>query len=186
MSEINRDEFVGYVYDPKIKGLDTTFWKLETGTATLSTVYIRNNQSAISSYLLHLFADVEFALIIPVKPTAGDVRSFGLRNPSGDTLGAIYFDITATAFTAKVVLEGGTVLSETLTFTDAWATANTKFRIRWERDEIRFYVNGTEVAHFSASPQGLPSNALALRVVNANADNMDLAYVAVRRATAII
>lgn len=187
MELIHQNKRDGYTYDCIIKGYDTTFWKATTGTPAVSTNYLRFTSAAASSYLQHIFADVEFKLNVPVKPTAGDARSWGLRNPSGDTLGAVYFDISATVFSLKVVDNSGTVTSTTLTWVDGTYSATaTAFRIRWEKDQIIAYINGTIVATVSAPTTGIPENALALRIVNGNADNMDLSYVAVRRAASII
>lgn len=189
MELITRDKRDGYVYDAIIKQYDSTFWKTTTGTPAMSGNVLRFTSAASVSYLLHIFADVEFNLNIPTAPTAGDARHWGLRNPATDGEGAVYFKIAGTAFTAEVVDSTGNTKSVTLTWSAGYTATATEYRIRWEADHIIFYINGTIVATigtFEMPKNSIPENPLALRVVNGNADNMDMAYVAVRRAASII
>jgi len=189
MELISRDKRDGYVYDPIIKQYDTTFWKSTTGTPAMSSNVLRFTSAAASSFLQHIFADVEFNLTVPAVPTSGDVRTWGLRNPSSDSLGAVYFKIAGTAFTAEVVDSNGNTKSVTLTWSAGYTATATSYRFRWENDMIIFYINGVVVATigtFEMPKNAIPENALALRIVNGNADNLDLNYLAVRRAASII
>lgn len=189
MELINRDKRDGYVYDPIIKQFDTTFWKATTGTPAMSSNVLRFTSAAVASYLQHIFADIEFDLTIPAAPTVGDVRSWGFRNPSSDDLGAVYFKIAGTAFTAEVVDSNGNATSTVLSWIAGYTATATKYRIRWENDHIIFYINGVIVATVATENTAnnqIPENALAARIINGNADNMDLTYMAVRRAASII
>jgi hypothetical protein len=187
MSQVfKRDSRDGYVYDPIIKGYDTTFWKSITGTPAMSSTVLRFTSAVAGSYIQHVFADVEFLLNVPVKPTAGDVRQWGFKNPSSINLGAVYFDITGTAFTLKVYDNFGNLTSTTLTWIDGtYSAAAIKFRLRWEPDQVIAYINGVKVATVD-SAGGIPPNALGLYINNGNADNMDLSYIGVRNAAAIV
>src|SRR4029077_11207968 len=100
---IHLDKREGYIYDPVVKQYDTTFWKTMTGTPTVSSNKLRYNAAASASYLLHMFADIEFMVNVPVKPTSGDVRQWGLKNQAETARGAIYFDITDTTFSIKAI-----------------------------------------------------------------------------------
>ena len=101
----------------------------------------------------------------------------------GDDLGAMYFEISGATFQVVSKDDAGTSETTAVTFTTGWAGADTKYRIRWEPDQIIFYVNGTVVATHSTR---VPSHALAIKILNSDADNTDLEYVAVKRAASII
>jgi len=183
--ELNdKDKRDGYVYDPQIKAYDTSFWKSTTGTPAMATNVIRYNADASASFGQHLFADVEFNLTVPVKPTAGQARFWGLRFPVGTGFGAIYFEVTGTTFQAVSIGQGGTSETTAITWIDGtWTAVAINYRIRWENDEVRFYVNGTlYVTHVAQVPQ----TALPLMISNSSADNLDLNYLCVRRAAGII
>lgn len=187
MELINRDKRDGYLYDPIVKAYDTTFWKTITGTPAMSTIYLRFTSATAASFLQHIYADFEVLLNVPVKPTAGDARYWGFRNQATDALGAAYFDISGTAFTAKVVGDDGTVTSTTLTWNDAaWSAHAIPFRIRWEAQDVNFYINGSLVASISAGTNKIPNNALEVSIKNGVADNMDMTYMAIRRAASIV
>ncbi len=183
--ELNdRDKRDGYVYDPKIKEYDTSFWKSTTGTPAFSTPIVRYNADASASFGQHIFADVEFNLTVPVKPTAAQARFWGLRFPVGTGFGAIYFEVTGTTFQAVSVGPAGTSETTAITWVDGtWTAAAISYRIRWENDEVRFYVNGTLYATHVAQ---VPQTPLPLMISNSASDNLDLNYLAVRRSAAII
>lgn len=181
--ELNQDKRDGYVYDPIIKQYDTSFWKSTTGTPAMATDVIRYNADASASFGEHIFADVEFNLTVPVAPTAGQARFWGLRFPVGTGFGAVYFEVTGTTFRAVSIGQGGTSETTNITWVTGWTAAAKSYRIRWENDEVRFYVDGTlYVTHVAQVPQ----TALPLMISNGTADNLDLNYVAIRRSAAII
>jgi hypothetical protein len=190
-----KDKRDGYVYDVKIKGIDANFWANVTGTPTLSSGTIVLNATTISSFILHEFADVEFLLKVPVKPTSGDVRQWGLFGPTATTYGAIYFKVAGTVFTANVVDDQGNLTSKTLTWDDTdWTNVSTLFRIVCLPDRIQFWTGivTAGVAAYTlqatiASPiSGLPITALPITIQNGNADNMVLSYLVVRNAAGIV
>jgi len=185
MSEIfDFEKRDGYIYDPAIKAYDTSFWKSITGTPSISSNKIRYNAAKSASFGQHLYADIEFVVNVPVKPTAGDDRQWGLKAPATNNFGAAYFDITGTAFTANTYDQNGVIETTILTWTDADFSAHAiAFRIRWELDEVRFYVDGDLVATHTTR---VPFGALPILINNGNSDNMDVSYIAVRRAAGII
>jgi hypothetical protein len=182
MELIDKDKRDGYTYDPIIKQYDTTFWKTTTGTPAISSNLLRLNASAIASYLQHIYADVQFSISVPTTPSAGEAKHWGLRNPSSDNLGAIYFEISGATFSCVSKDDSGNSETTTLTWS-SYENTQTVFRIIWEPGQIIFQINGTTVATHSSK---VPNHALVLRVVNADADNTDIAYIAVRRAAAIV
>ena len=188
------DKRDGYIYDPIVRGYDTTtpFWKTIAGIPTISTVYLSFNAAEAASWLLHLFAEGEFLLNVPVKPTAGDVRFWGFKNPASNNLGAAYFNIAGTAFTAVVIDGNGNTKSTTITWDDThWTAAAVVYRIRWEKDHVLFEI-GVDTAHmlivadFTSKDVSIPLGPLALHIKNGNSDAMNFTYIASKRAAALI
>src|ERR1700735_3287923 len=104
----HRDKRDSYVYDPVIKGLDTSFWSAVTGTATVSTGTLVLNAATLASFGLHEFVqEADFMLTIPAIPTSGDARRFGFVAPASFNIGAVYFDTTGTTFSANVYDNSG-------------------------------------------------------------------------------
>ena len=185
MSEVfQKDKRDGYYYDPIVKQYDPTFWKTVTGTPAMSGNVLRFNAAEASSYMQHIFSDIELQLTIPAAPTGGDVRQFGFRNPSSDKTGAVYFDITGTTFSIKSADNFGVVTTTTLTWLAGYTATATLFRLRWEPDQIVVLINNLKVA--TISNNAIPPNALCLTINNGNSDNMDLGYAAIRRAASIV
>ncbi len=172
----------GYIYDPVIKQYDTAFWKTTSGTPAISSTVLRFTSAAAASYLLHKFGDFEFAFNVPTTPSAGEAKHWGLRAPSTDTQGAAYFEIAGAVFTCVTCDDAGTAETTTLTWS-AYQAAATKFRILWEADRVQFMIDGSIVATHKTR---VPSNALPLRIVNADADNCDLSYIKMRHVGEIV
>lgn len=195
---IHLDKRDGYIYDPIVKGYDTTFWKSVTGTPTISSNQIQYNAQASASYLLHIYTEMEFLVTIPAVPTSGDSRQFGLKNPATNNLGAVYFDITGATFSGKIYDSAGNLYTVPLTFTSGWAATATVFKIRWEPGQILFYAGTTAetIALLGSASVGatpgvgtkaiIPYGPLAAYINNSNSDNLLVGYMAVRRAASII
>lgn len=180
--ERNRDQQDGYTYDVVIKGFDTTFWKQTAGTSTVSSNKLRSSAASLASYIQHGFADVEFALNVPTTPSGSEAKHWGLRAPATDDGGAAYFEIAGAVF--RCITKGNYGVSETTNLTwSAYENVETKFRIVCDPDQVKFMINGVVVATHSTQ---IPCVALPLRIVNADADNVDLGYVMVRRAASVV
>ena len=194
MNLLEKDERDSYVYDPQIKGLDSNFWATLGGTtitATGTPQILRFNAATGASFLLHeFFFAADFKLNIPAKPTTGDSRRWGFFSPAGSAdFGGIYFDITGTAFTSNIVDDAGNSVSKALTWDDTnWSGKAIVFRIVWEPDEIAFWVNGAKLATFDiGASNSLPQFiALPVYIKNGNSDNVDLSYLAVKRAAGVV
>jgi hypothetical protein len=181
--EPNIDKRSGYTYDPIIKQYDTNFWKTTTGSnPAMSSTVLRITSASIASFIQHIYADVEFSINVPTTPSAGEAKHWGLRSPATDNLGAMYFEIAGAVFTCVSIDDTGSSQTTTLTWS-AYQATQTVFRIIWEAGMIIFKINGVTVATHTSK---VPSHALPLRVVNGDADNTDIGYIAVRRAAAIV
>ncbi|MFH2232616.1 MAG: hypothetical protein ABII13_05630 [Patescibacteria group bacterium] len=152
----------------------------------------RLNASEIASYdSVSPFIDIEFPMIVPVKPTAGDVRSWGLQTPVLDNRGRVEFNVTDDVFSALVYNETGTQLtmygptgltlsSGAVTWDDTnWTNKLVRYRIIHKGFDITFLINETVVAQTRRS-QAIPQLAHHMHIRNDNADNMDLSAIIVR------
>ena len=163
-------------YDPIVRGFDTSFWKEIAVTVSAASNKIRlTNGGEIASYPQFLFGTFEFAVNVPVAPTAGHARKIGLLLPSSPTKGSIYFEIDGTTFKAVSYDEDGTVQSTTLTF--AGAATEKVFKIEWERDFIVFSHDGVAVATHKTR---IGKIILPLYFDNSVNDNMDLGLLAIK------
>src|SRR3990167_9172351 len=158
----------GLVYDPAVKGFDSSFWKGDTANLTVDTV--KNSikvgdtglVGSMSSYSQYLMGDFEFTVSVDsLSPDSNDGaaatagKQFGLLN-LGDTLerGAAYFEMrydtvaggdTATTrpFRAVIRDEAGNVQRKNIAWDTNWGGGGrlTRFRISWEADGYTFLVN---------------------------------------------
>ncbi len=200
MWKIERDRRDGLIYDPIIKGYDTSFWASLTGTpaATGTPQIIRYNAATSGSYVLFEYADIEFQLLVPANPTAGDARIWGFKAPSTNNAGAVYFEITGATFQLVIYDNWGNKSTYPLTWVNGtYTNAQTKFRIRWDYDYIYVYVADTLVYSIpssavngqssgSTAAKDLPRTALPMYIKNGNADNMDVAYMLVFESAGLV
>lgn len=192
----DRDERDGYVYDARIKGSDTTFWSEVVGTLAVdtsdSTTALRINADRMHSFLQHVYGTYEFGVNLPANPAATTNQKWGLRNPMDDTLisdtglvpSGIYFSVDTNAVFQVVSHDDlGNRQTTNVTWDTDWGGQQTKFTIRWEADIINFLVNDSVIATHS---DRVPSKPFSLELQNVTASNMDVGYVRVSRAGAIV
>ena len=194
-----KDERDGYVYDAAVKGGDTTFWSEVLGSIATDTTgvnkTIRVSSARLHSFLQHKFGEYEFMLEVPASPGAATNQSWGLRTPKNDTSdsladtgikgGGIYFQIDTNAtFQAISYDDFGNRESTTLTFdSDAYDGVQNRYQIRWEADQVKFLINDTVVATHTTR---VPQSPQPLELKNYTASNLDIAYIRVASAGAII
>ncbi len=185
--ERQRDHRDGFIYDPIIKGWDSVFFATLAGAPAMSGSVLRLTSASIASYTQYCLADIEFDLNVAVAPVGGQSKVWGLYSPVTTTLGAAYFKVSGAVFTAETTDNVGNTKSTVLTWAAGYTGTNTAFRIRWEQDAVKFYINGTVVAsHDLVVPTYGSSLALPIRVTNTNADNLDIVYIAVRQTASIV
>ena len=197
-----RDLRQGLIYDPSVRGFDSSFWRGDTADITFDTV--RNALEfgdtglvgKASSLAQFLYGDFEFTVTVDsLSPDSNDSsKYFGLRN-AGDTLnrGAVYFDFSydtlatdsspnVRPFSIVMWDETGTRQRKHITWDTDWGglTAGNRFRIRWESDGYTFLVNDSVVGILGDRPDGqTATNQIntsipqALRVVNTTVDTVD-------------
>ncbi len=179
-----RDLREGYVFDSEVKGADTTYWSVITGTLATSGGKLRFNADRAVSFIQHIFGKYTFAVNVPTRPAANDNRVWGLRNPQAATIGAVYFHTDSQNFNAISYDNFGNVETTVLTFdSDNHDGNEIRYGISWERDLIQFLIGDTVVATHATRIGTVP---LSIEIRNAAADNMDVGYLEIRHAKNII
>ena len=184
----HRDEQDGYIYSPIIKQYDTSFWKTVSGSPAMAGNLLRFTSAIAASFIQHIFADVELLLTIPVKPTAGQARKWGFILPDSDNMGGSYFEVNGAVFQAVTKDIYGNTQTTAITWDDTnWTAKAIKYRIKWEAEQVVYFVNDVIVATHSVNTTDMiPNMALPIEISNGTADNLDMTYLAVRRAASII
>lgn len=167
-----------FLYDAYRDGYDTTLIKNITGTPSISSNKLLVNNCDVATFAAAVNSQVEMLLNFPVAPTAGQSKVFGLKQPNGGNRGAIVFDITDTALTAKVYKADGsaTLFSQAITWSSVWTTTDTRFRIMFTERNVSFYIEDSRVAVFEST--ALARLPLPIRITNGNADNLLVATLA--------
>lgn len=176
-----RDSFI---YDFIVKQYSTADWKATAGTPAMDGNNFQLNAAAVASYILYQFGEYEFSINVPTTPSTGEAKHWGLRAPATDNLGAIYFEIAGAVFRAVSRDEFGNTETTNITWsTDpAWANNQVRYGIVWENGHANFLVNGVRYATHSK----VPSLALPLRIVNADSDDTDVAYIGFKEVATIV
>lgn len=164
--------YTNFYYDPVRNGYDSSMWHTLYGLpSVVSNQLVLNEASCVH------FADIyrgqfTFNVNIPVAPTAGQTRSFGLYGVSRDSY--IIFNISDTVFSAKTS-DGVNSSSSVITWDSAWTATNLEFSIRWEGGTAKFFVNGNQMA--AISDISVPGHPLSLYASNNTFDDMTIKYI---------
>lgn len=199
----------GLVYDPAVKGYDSSFWDGDTANQLADTVRgaIKLGDTGLvgsmSSFSQYLYGDFEFTMVFDsLSPDSNDSEKyFGLRN-LGDTLnrGAAFFnfsyDTTAgdsspvtRPFSVVAYDEAGNRQRKNITWDTNWSGGGriTRFRMIWEDDGYKFLVNDTVIATLGDRPDGKTATyqintsiPQALRLSNRSLDTTDTASSALK------
>ena len=176
-----------FVYDPKRQGYDTNLFKTLSGVPSVVASQLRINAASIIHYGDMYGCDMTVRVTIPAVPIAGDSRRIGLASAG---LGAfVGFDISGVVFSIQANDGKGNTKSVTVDFLAAWATVPTDFEIRWRGTYADFLVGGVPVidttdatnkkfaATYRLNDIAVPKGPLSIYVLNANADNLDIATI---------
>ena len=175
----------GYVYDPVVKGADTTYWSAITGILTVTGGNLRFNTDRHTSFLQHIYGKYTFAVNVPSRPATNHNRVWGLRNPAAPTRGACIWEISDTTFRVVSFDDfGDTSQTTNLTWdSDVYDGAEINYGIRWEEDGVDFLIRDTVVATHRTVFGKIP---LAIDIDNQESDNMDVGFIEIRHAKNII
>mgnify|MGYP006921294973 CR=1 FL=1 len=177
-------------YCPVVDGYTSgVFWTTVVGTPAISTAFLRfTNASAytVSRYTKDL--DIEFVLTVPVAPTGGQARKWGLFLPCMGNRGACYFEVAGAVFRVRSYANDGTTLlvNQVVTFDPAWATAPIAYRIRKSAGSVEFFINNVSVSQQFMVDPAVPVDVnipLAIAIDNGTADNLDLTSLMLRGAS---
>ncbi len=161
--------YANFYYDPARQGYDTTQWRTLFGDPNIQGNNLVLQNSAIIHYADLLRGQFSFNLNIPSAPTAGQARSWGLRQINKGSY--IYFQISDTNFTANTANGYGNTTSVAILggWSSAWTSANTEFRIKWEGGTAKFYINQVQVAVITDNT--ITGESLSLYASNGGSDN---------------
>lgn len=177
--------YVSYVIDPQVYGLDASIWKTVSGTPTVVANKYRLNAAEMLTYTQYRYGDFEFNLTVPVAPTAGDNRVIGVSEKALINRGriAFNFDTTGVLFAQVYGKYGTSLFSEAIPWNSAWTNTPTLFRIGWNGNAIVFTVSSVTGANlYTTTFSGEHYNIrlpMAVDILNANADNLDVASVSI-------
>lgn len=187
----HRDHRDSYIYDPTIKGFDSSFWATLAGTPTNASPIVLN-VATIASFGLHEFVqEADFSLNVVTAPTAGHSRRWGFFSPAaGLGAGSAYFDITGTTFSVNISDNAGNTQTLAVAWLSAWTNHQITYKICWETNRVQFWVNGAIVATFQPNYQAvtseIPYGALPLYIKNAVADAFAVYFVNILRPAGIV
>ena len=162
----------GLVYDPAVKGFDSSFWQGDTANLVFDSVknVLKIGDTAlvgsVSSFSQYLYGDFEWTMHFDcLSPDSNDSEKFfGLINRGdSDNRGAVFFDLSFDSendtiqlktddcvghFRAVVHGEDSVVIRRNIQWDTAWGSNGvfTRFRIKWEEGGYTFLVNDTVVA----------------------------------------
>jgi hypothetical protein len=174
------NDSINFYYDPTRQGLDTTLWKILSGTPSYAGGKITLNAAEMIGYADILKGEITLSVTIPTAPTA-DLRKWGLFQKANGA--GVWFDILADVFSCNVKNQNGTTESAIVEWQTAW-TAKAEWTIKWTGFSAEFLVNGVQIAFLNGdtltekySTSSVPTTPLSIYLRNDNSDNMDLSYV---------
>lgn len=200
-----------------LMAFDSSFWHGDTANLVFDTtrnsykVGDSGLVGAVSSRSQYLYGDFEFSMTVDsLSPDSNDGASatqgkrWGLQNV-GDTLerGAAYFEMrfdsvtggdTLTIRPLRAVIrdEQGVKQQKNITWDTRWGDSDasvsaTRYRIKWESDNIQFLINDSIVATLGDRPDSSnrtfqinTSIPQALRIVNRTVDTTDSAAMSMK------
>lgn len=166
-----------FYYDPLRQGYDTGVFASVLGTAPtiVSDELVFNGGGAITRFDMGR-GEITMRLKIPVGPTSGDDRAWGLTQASNDTL--IAFNTENDEFSIKV-RNGDTVESLAVDWLAGWTNTSVDWTISWDPSGAKFYANG-QLLGFLNLDGAVPQVPLSLVIINENSDAMTLSNIQFR------
>lgn len=183
---------INFYYDPARQGYDTSLLKTITGTPTISSGKLILDQASFIGYADIFKGELEMNLLIPSSPTAGDYRTFGLKQINEDAFAG--FAIIDEDFFAITEFNGEQTMIP-IEWNSDWTNVNVKFSVQWQGFSARFLINGVEQFNASAVPsfveempmtfindESVPKIALSPFVENDNNDSLEMVSFQVKAA----
>jgi len=169
-----------FKYDPSVEGYTSgnVFYTV-SGTPAISSGNLRLNADTVQSDIAMTYGTLEIVSSIPVVPTSGDAREWGLKSGNLGNKGRLVFNTTDDVFAIKFYDENGTLkVSQPITWDASWTATQTRWTIERYQRTVRFYVNSVQVYMMTGiSFENFAKYPLPVYISNTNADNMDVSYV---------
>ena len=184
---------VSFIVDPQRDGVSNALWFEADPTLALSGNKFRFNAASGVVRADVKYGRFEFSVTYPLTtgqtPTnlVNDIE-FGLKNLSLGTLGkiSVLADKSEDTFTFNTYdICGTAVQSTTITCTDAWGGAVTRFIIEWYNDRIRLLVidpSATATRVLAEHKTKIGSYPLNPFVTVVGAESFDVDYIVVDNA----
>ena len=170
-------QYLNLIYDFSRRVYDIDWWKTKAGTPSVVGDYLVLNNASTSMLADFLEGTVEYSLFFQTAPTAGHLRQFGWKSPSNEYA---IFGVSGTVFQASVRLANGTTYTQALSWDPLWTGTVTTFSIKWDASGFSFYINGEKKTGPVISGESFSPEGMYPFIVNAVADNLGVAYVAVK------
>ncbi len=155
-------------FDPTRDGFESTRFRTTGGAPVASGDQVLLSQAGIVEKNDVARGDLTMRIVIPVAPTAGDLREFGMKNISSGAYAM--FVVDEDAFYAKVSDQSGNTDTATLEFDDDWVGSVRDFRIVFQSNYVKFLIEDSPVAIFGGVKT--PRSTMSVYVNNSNADSM--------------
>lgn len=178
-----------FYYDPQRQGYDQAVWKTISGTPAISSNLLRLNTATIVGHTDIYSADLAICATVPVAPTAAQDKRFGFAQLN---MGAyVGFKIDGSKFYIEAASPDTSIVSTEVAWNSDWTAQPVVYRILWSNNQVKFYIkllgsnNEVEVGRINDTV-ALPKWPMSLHVRNANADNLDLRFLDLRDAVAVL
>lgn len=172
-----------FVIDFQVYGYDTTnLFTTVSGSPSISSNLLRLTSAVTRTKGQYLFGEYVFRMTIPVAPTAGQARSWGLKGVAVGNRGSIQFDVTETVFSVLAYDNAGTLIGqETIPWDADWTATATDYRIAWSESGVTFRVVGSTSAHVAIANIQFGTKVVntpnPIFMSNGTADNVDVTYI---------
>lgn len=167
-----------FVYVPAIQGYDDATWATIEGTPTVFNNALHLNADACSTYLGVMRGEVTFRANVPSAPDANSAaRIIGLNNFGTGQHAYFYWDSVTDVVFGKVNGQNATGVGPggEIEWNTAWTATDIDYKIRWEGGIVRFFIDNTEVATYSASATAnVPNLPLNIYASNLTTDDMQV------------
>jgi hypothetical protein len=155
-------------YDVRRDGFDASRWKTVGGTPTIAGDEMTLTQAGVLEKSDVFRGDLTMRLVIPTEPATGDSREFGMKSLSSGAYAV--FNIIDDVFYASVSDQDGNIDSATLSFDGDWAGMEVDFRVVFQSNMAKFYIDNSPVAVFAGIKT--PRTAMGVYINNGNNDVM--------------
>lgn len=168
----------GFIYDPKIKGYDNSFFADVVGTPALVSDKINLNEAAMASFIQATIGELAFSIDLPSVPASGDARYFGYYMPTNEAGIGFNFVNTGEVIAAISLPNVGAVYTKSLD-TALFTEGEHVLTVDWNEGSVAFYVGDVCVAvcEDKSILRQLKALTFPIYVSNENEDNLTVSLI---------